>query len=226
MAATAYARVYVWQLPVRLYHWVNALALTVLVATGLVIGRPPALMNSGEASNAFWFGYVRFAHFVAAFLFTFTFFIRVYWMFVGNKYARWDNFFPLTPRLLRQHLKQVALVLKVDILEIIKRPQDVLGHNSLAAWSYAAVFLLTAFQIATGFALYAPMSASWLPQLFTWVTPLFGGDAAVRFWHHGVMWCFVVFTIIHVYLTLYHDLVEGHGEISSMVSGAKFVERP
>lgn len=226
MATTAYARVYVWQMPVRVYHWVNALAVTVLVATGLIIGRPPALMNAGEASASFWFGTVRFLHFTAGFVFAFAFLIRAYWMLVGNQYARWDVFFPLTPRLIRRRVREIAEVVEVDILEIVKRPSDVIGHNALAALTYAVMFLLTVFQIVTGFALYAPMSQAWLPHLFTWVVPLFGSEASVRTWHHAVLWVFVLFTLVHVYLTVYHDLVEGRGEISSMVSGAKFVGRP
>ena len=34
MKETAMQRVYVWQFPVRLYHWVNAAAVMALVATG------------------------------------------------------------------------------------------------------------------------------------------------------------------------------------------------
>ena len=37
---TVLHRVYVWQLPVRLYHWVNALCVAVLCVTGYMIGRP------------------------------------------------------------------------------------------------------------------------------------------------------------------------------------------
>ena len=39
------------------------------------------------------------------------------------------------------------------------------------------------------------------------------------------MWLFALFTIIHVYLVFYHDYVEGHGVISSMVGGWKFLEK-
>jgi Ni/Fe-hydrogenase 1 B-type cytochrome subunit len=100
-------------------------------------------------------------------------------------------------------------------------------------WEHAALlghsrrdFLLSVFQIATGFALYAPMSAAWLPGLFAWVSPLMGGDAGVRLWHHAGTWAFVLFTVVHVYLVLYHDVVESRGELSSMVGGSRFVEHP
>ena len=224
-AAVAFDRLYIWERPVRLYHWVTALSMVVLVATGLVIGRPPAFLSTVDASASSWFGTVRLLHFVAAFAFTFVFVVRVYWLFAGNRYAHWQNFFPLTPKLLLDEAEQVVQVVKVDLLQLQKQPLDVKGHNALAAWSYAAVFAATVFEVVTGFALYAPMSGWWLPQLFTWVVPLMGGDAAVRFWHHAATWFFVVFTAVHVYLCIYHDYVEGHGEISSMISGAKFVPR-
>ncbi len=45
MLATAitsakYRRVYVWELPVRAYHWINAIALVLLCITGYLIGAP------------------------------------------------------------------------------------------------------------------------------------------------------------------------------------------
>jgi Ni/Fe-hydrogenase 1 B-type cytochrome subunit len=223
--AVAFDRLYIWERPVRLYHWVTAFSVLVLVATGLVIGRPPALMTTADASATNWFGTVRLLHFASGFLFMFAFVVRVYWLFAGNRYAKWSNFFPLSPTLLWQQVQQVFKVVKVDVLQIEKTPLVVHGHNALAAWSYAGVFAMTVFEVVTGLGLYAPMSEWWLPQLFTWVVPLMGGDASVRFWHHAATWFFVVFTAIHVYLCIYHDYVEGHGEISSMISGSKFARR-
>ncbi len=225
MAETTYDRVYVWQAPVRMYHWVNASCIFMLVATGLIIGRPPAFMSAQEASASYWFGWIRFLHFGSAFLMTFAFMIRVYWMFAGNKYARWDAFIPNSVRALKRQVREVFSVLWVDILQIQKEPIDYVGHNGLAAFSYLVIFLATVFQIFTGFALYAPMSGFWLPHLFGWVSPLMGGDATVRLWHHAFAWVFVLFTMIHVYLSIFHDMTEGKGEISSIITGARFVER-
>jgi Ni/Fe-hydrogenase 1 B-type cytochrome subunit len=49
-----------------------------------------------------------------------------------------------------------------------------------------------------------------------------GGDANVRIWHHLLTWFFIVFSLIHVYLSVFHEVVEAEGEISSMVSGSKY----
>lgn len=214
-------RIYVWQLPVRFYHWINALAVVTLAVTGFIIGRPVALANAAEASYSYWFGTVRFIHFVAAFTFFFNFLFRLYWGFVGNAFSRWQNFILLR----KKQWKEVANVLRIDILQAKGKPLESLGHNSLAGFTYFLTFLAFLFQSITGFGMYSAMSDSWLPRLFSWIVPLMGGDFAVRQWHHVMMWLFVIFSIIHVYLVFYHDYVEGRGVTSSMVGGWKFVEK-
>ena len=52
--------VYVWELPVRIYHWVNMACVVALCITGYLIGDPPAFMRGTEASFNYWFGTVRF----------------------------------------------------------------------------------------------------------------------------------------------------------------------
>ena len=69
-------RVYVWELPVRFYHWLNAGVIVVLVTTGFLIGSPPALISNDEATHRFWLGKVRFIHFIAAYIFFFNLFVR------------------------------------------------------------------------------------------------------------------------------------------------------
>ena len=203
----------------------NALCVVILCVTGYVVGRPVSLPVSSEASFSYWFGWVRFIHFVAAFVFFFNFLGRIYWGFVGNRYSRWYNFIPLSPRRLRKQLREAASVLKVDVLHASARPIESIGHNALAGWTYFASFLAFLFQSVTGFGLYAAMSKATLPKLFAWVVPLMGGDFAVRQWHHAMMWFFVVFSIVHVYLVFYHDYVEGRGVLSSMGGGYKFIEK-
>jgi Ni/Fe-hydrogenase 1 B-type cytochrome subunit len=226
MHNAAISRVYVWQLPVRLYHWINALAVLVLCVTGYLIGTPLIHPSGGEASFHYAFGWVRFIHFAAAFVFFFNFLARIYWGFAGNQYAHWDNFIPLTRTRLQQQWKEAIEIFKVDIFQATIQPVESIGHNALAGWTYFTTFLAFLFQCATGFGLYAAMSDSWLPKMFAWVVPLMGGDFAVRQWHHMAMWFFIIFSILHVYLVFYHDYVEGRGVISSMAGGWKFVERP
>jgi Ni/Fe-hydrogenase 1 B-type cytochrome subunit len=215
---TTYARVYVWELPVRFYHWMNALCVAVLIVTGFLIGSPRALSTSAEAYQSYSFGIVRFLHFVAAFTFFFNFMFRIYWGFVGNQYARWTNFIPHV----REQIKEMKEVLQVDVLQTRLKGAISIGHNALAGFVYFLSFLAFLFQSLTGFALYSSMSKSFFPRLFAWITPLMGGDFGVRQWHHAFMWFFILFTIVHVYLVFYHDYIEARGTVSSMVGGWKF----
>ena len=222
MNETAIRRVYVWELPVRFYHWVNALCVTVLVATGLLIGRPLAIQVGSEASFSYWFGTVRFIHFVTAQVFLFNFVFRIYWGFVGNEFADWRNFILYR----KAQFREVLQVLKTDVFLIKTKPVESVGHNSLAGFTYFLMFLAFLFQCATGLGMYAAMSDAWLPSLAAWIVPLMGGDFAVRQWHHLMMWFFIVFSMVHVYLVFFHDYIEGRGVISSMAGGWKFVEKP
>jgi Ni/Fe-hydrogenase 1 B-type cytochrome subunit len=216
-------RVYVWELPVRLYHGINAVCVLVLIATGFIIGRPLTLHGpASEASFSYWFGTVRFIHFVTAYVFFFNFVFRIYWGFVGNKYANWRAFLPFR----KEQWNEIIEVLKVDILLGKAHTVESVGHNSLAGFTYFLTFLAFLFQCATGFGMYAAMSDAWLPRMFAWVVPLMGGDFAIRQWHHMMMWFFIVFSLVHVYLVFYHDYVEGRGVISSMAGGWKFLPRP
>lgn len=221
MKKSVLGRVYVWEIPVRFYHWLNFLAVTVLAVTGYLIGRPLAIQGAAEASFSYWFGIVRFVHFLASYIFFFNFLFRLYWGFVGNQFASWKNF--IIHR--KEQINEIGQVLKVDILQATVKPMDTIGHNALAGFTYFLTFLAFAFQAMTGFGMYSAMSDAWLPRLFAGVVPLMGGDFAVRQWHHMFMWFFIIFSMVHVYLVFYHDYVEGRGILSSMGGGWKFVEK-
>lgn len=213
-----YRRVYVWEMPVRVYHWVNAVCVAVLAVTGYMIGRPVSIGFSAEAYQQYWFGTLRFVHFVAAFLFFFNFMFRLYWGFAGNRYAKWRNFIPTSPA----QIKEMADILRVDILQTKLRGSISIGHNALAGLIYFLSFLAFLFQSLTGFAMYSAMSHSLFPRLFAWIAPIFGGDFGLRMWHHAFMWFFILFAVVHMYLVFYHDYLEGRGTTSSMVGGWKF----
>ncbi len=220
-----FKRVLVWELPVRIFHWLNALCITVLAVTGFIIADPPALMSNAEAFDSYWFGTVRAIHFITAYVFLFNAIVRVYWAFNGNYYSNWKAFLPLT----KEKRDNIKHVLKVDVLlqneenEVLKNRS--VGHNYVASFSYIILFLLALVQIFTGFGLYAPTSGWWLPKLFAWVPSIFGDEMTTRFIHHSATWMFIIFTLIHVYLVFYHDWLEGRGESSAMISGYKFVRK-
>ena len=223
MKTKNFKRVYVWEVPVRIFHWINVLSLTVLVLSGFLIANPPALLSNAEPFNLHMFGTVRFLHFSAAYIFFFNMILRIYWSFVGNQFSHWRAFWPFT----KKNWSNFKHVLKIDILlKNDKKPQDKdisIGHNSVATFSYLVMFFVALIQIATGFGLYADSSSFWLPKLFNWVVPLLGGDFMTRTVHHITTWVFIFFALVHIYLVFYHDWLEGRGEVSSMFGGYKFV---
>jgi Ni/Fe-hydrogenase 1 B-type cytochrome subunit len=220
-----FKRVLVWELPVRIFHWLNALCIVVLAITGLIIANPPVLMSTAEASDLYWFGTVRMIHFITGYVFFLNAIARVYWAFRGNYYSNLRAFIPLS----RKAWENIKHVIKIDILlqneekEVLKNIS--VGHNYVASLSYVILFLLALVQIFTGFGLYAPTSGWWLPKLFAWVPYALGDEMTTRFIHHLSTWLFVLFTLIHVYLVFYHDWLEGRGESSDMISGYKFVRK-
>jgi len=212
--------VYVWQRPVRIFHWVNALAIFTLCITGYFIGDPLAIQTGTDASSNFGFGIIRNIHFTAGYVFFCNFLFRLYWGFVGNKFATWDNYVPYK----KKQWKEIWEVLKIDILQVKLGPHPTVGHNSLASTTYFITFIAFVLQSLTGFGLYAAMSPSFFPKLFAWFVPLIGGDFMARHIHHLLMWVFILFAIVHVYLVFYHDYIERNGVTSSMIGGWKFVE--
>lgn len=225
METKNFKRVLVWELPVRVFHWVNVLAVIVLTITGFIIADPPAILSNAEATDLHSFGIVRVVHFTAAYIFFFNMILRIYWSFVGNQFASWRAFWPFGKKMWNNFWH----VLKIDVMLLNEDEPDFkkisIGHNSVAALSYLALFFIALVSVFTGFALYADMSEWWLPNLFQWVIPLFGGDFMVRTVHHIAMWAFILFSLVHVYLVFYHDWLEGRGEVSSMFGGYKFVRR-
>ena len=220
-----FKRVLVWEMPVRIFHWLNALSITVLAITGFIIANPPAIMSSSEAIDSYWFGTVRAIHFITAYVFLANAIARIYWAFRGNYYANWRAFVPYSKKSWQniKHVMKVDIFLQNEEKEVLKNIS--VGHNYVASFSYLILFFLALVQIFTGFGLYAPTSGWWLPKLFAWVPDFLGGDAPTRLIHHISTWLFIIFTLIHVYLVFYHDWLEGRGESSSMISGYKFVRK-
>jgi Ni/Fe-hydrogenase 1 B-type cytochrome subunit len=215
--ATSVKTVYVYEAPVRLWHWVNALSILVLAVTGYFIGSPLPTMP-GEASDHFVMGYIRFTHFSAGYVLAVGLIGRIYWAIVGNHHARelfWLPLFQAT------YWRELLGMLKWYAF-ISPRPGRFVGHNPLARFAMVFSFMLTVlFMIVTGFALYGEgaQMGSWQERLFGWVIPLFGQSQDVHTWHHLGMWSLVIFVILHVYAAIREDIMGRSSIISTMVSG-------
>ncbi len=215
--------VYVYEAPVRLWHWVVVLSMTFLAVSGYLIGNPlPAI--GGEPYNTYFFAWIRIVHFVCAWVFVVAFVVRLYWAFVGNHHAR-SIFLPpfFSGAWWRGMFSQGKYYL------FLKRESDLwVGHNPLAQAAMFFMFTLgTIFIIVTGLALYAEQWG-WglLPmQLMGWVFVLFGDPQMVRTLHHLAMWYLVVFAMVHVYMVFREDVMSGETVVGTMISGLRLFKR-
>ena len=212
-------RIYVWEIPVRLTHWINFLCVVTLSVTGYYIGRP---FIHAFSADQYVMGWVRFIHFTAAYVFIMSLAIRLYWAIVGNSYAHWSGLNPISAK----YWKNLGGALKYYLFISSKRPFAV-GHQALASLAYVVLYLLFAFQIVSGFAMY---SLSHEDGGFIWT--LLGGwllnlmyPQTIRLLHHLVMYCVFPFVILHVYITWFHGGKEVNGLMGSMFNGYKFILR-
>ena len=141
-------RVYVWDLLVRMSHWIIMMSVFILAITGIYIGKP-YLIPTGPASEQLVMANMKTVHFYTAIIFALTVASRVIWMFVGSYYARWHQFVPMSPR----RRRDVFGMLKFYSF-LSKEPPMNVGHNPLAGFFYLLVFGLYFTLILTGFALY------------------------------------------------------------------------
>ena len=213
-------RVYVWQIPVRVTHWLIAGSIVVLSVTGFYIGNP-FITVAGPAGQAFVMGWMKVIHSYAAFVFIVAVVVRVIWMFTGNKYARFDKFVPI------YRTRRKALWPTVLFYTFVKdKPPSYVGHNPLAGSAYVAVFGLYFLAIATGLVMRGASAdvTSPLRWFGTWA-PLFGGLQIARWVHHAVMWLLLGFAVHHVYSSVLIALIEKSGTMDSIFTGYKWVRR-
>ena len=159
-------------------------------------------------------------HFAAGLFFTALFIYRLFWVAVGNRYARMIFFPPLlSMKWWKGVFAQVAYYLFMR-----KSAPEYAGHNPLAQLAMFAMFVLGSFVIIiTGLALYAQSwgwDTSWMAW-FGWVFVLFGDAQAVRTVHHVMMYVFILFSIAHIYMSFREDVMGGATTLSSMSTGLR-----
>ena len=215
--AKAIKSVYVYEAPVRLWHWINAASIITLAVTGYFIGSPLST-QPGEASAHFLMGYIRFAHFAAGYVLAVALLGRIYWAFVGNHHARELFWVPLFSR---AYWADVWGMCKWYAF-IAARPGRYVGHNPLARLAMVFMFFLDClFMVLTGFALYSEGAqiGSWQDRMFGWIVPIFGNPQNLHTWHHVGMWVMVCFVIAHVYAAIREDIMGRSSVVSTMISG-------
>lgn len=212
------ASVYVYEAPVRIWHWLNALCIAVLAITGYLIASPLTSV-SGEASDNFLMGYIRFIHFAAGYVFAVAFMVRIYWALAGNPYARQIFTLPLfNAKWWGDMLHELRW-----FLFLAKQPRKFVGHNPVAhIIMFFGNTVSGLIMIATGFALYGEgaLEGHWSHTLFTgWIVPLLGQSQDVHTWHHLVTWAILCFVILHVYAAIRENIMSRQSTLSTMISG-------
>lgn len=209
---------YVWEWPVRITHWVNAISIVVLSVTGYYIGDPFITVQS---TDQYVMGWMRAIHFAFAYAFALSVLVRLIWAIFGNEYARFKAFFPWASKEGWKHI--VGTFCYYTFLK--KEVPHAVGHNALAGMAYSGVFVLFIVQIVTGFALYGQFApGSGWDNIFGSLLVTFGAQG-MRLTHHVVMWLLIGFAIHHIYSGWLMDIKEKNGTIGSIFGGYKFVER-
>jgi Ni,Fe-hydrogenase I cytochrome b subunit len=140
-SASEYHEYAAWDTPTRWFHWIAALAVLGLIATGLMILNGDGLGLSSEGKIA-----LKSVHVTFGYVLTLTLLWRFVWAFYGNQYARWRAILPVGAGFLKALRGYVASFLSGD-------PQQYVGHNPLARLGVGLLFLLLVVQMLTGLVL-------------------------------------------------------------------------
>jgi thiosulfate reductase cytochrome b subunit len=168
----------------RLTHWLNALAVVVLVMSGWRIYDASALWNFGIPASITlggWLGGALQWHFAAMWLLVFN--GCVYLLFNAGSGRLWRKFFPLSPR---------AIV--SDLLAALKGrlAHDDLGHyNAVQRAAYLFVLLDILLLVLSGLVL-------WKSVQFPLLRELLGGYETARRVHFVAMALLVSFVAVHL----------------------------
>lgn len=209
------ARVYVWELPVRISHWLIVLSIAVLSFTGWYMHSP--FVISRGAGN-FTMANMRFIHLVAGYVFLAAFILRVYWYFAGNYWASWRFFIPTD----RQRWKSMRDMLKYYSFAR-REPVRQVGHNALAGITYSVIFLIMAWECFSGLVLYSQVRGAGIARTLVGWAPRVVDIQYIRMLHLLGMFALVAFAIHHVYSAVLVSIEERNALIESMFSGYKFV---
>jgi Ni/Fe-hydrogenase 1 B-type cytochrome subunit len=207
-------RLYVWQVPVRITHWVVVGCIVVLSITGAYIADPFLIPAGGNVMTT-----VRVIHILTAFVFLAAGTVRTIWLLAGNRFARWSAFIPTSKNQATELFRQAGFYafLRRDL-------PKVLGHNQLAATAYLALFGFLLIETITGFALDGIGGAQPAGTIFGGLTD-FLGPQLIRVIHHLCMWVILAIAIFHIYSCVLVDHLEKNGLMSSIFSGYKFPTR-
>ena len=143
-------RILVWDLPVRLGHW--------LMAGGFILA-----WATGDSES------LRLVHVLAGSTVMAVAAYRLLWGIVGSRYARFAEFVR-GPRQAVAYLKSLLQA----------RPPHYAGHNPAAGWAIVLLLALALASGASGWLTYQEMGGEWLEELHEFLTGLMLAVVAVH----------------------------------------------
>ncbi|ACJ29376.1 Cytochrome B561, bacterial [Shewanella piezotolerans WP3] len=208
-----YQRELVFGAAIRIFHWLRALAILVLVITGFYISWP--FLVAPESSDVLVQGYIRAAHQIFGFLLVSITLVRAYLFFFGKSDIERRSFKDvLSPKSWLTQLKSYLWMGHLDKAGV---------YGPLQFVTYFAISVVAFLICVTGLVLYANVYhqglGGMLGGMANWVTMMMGGLAPVRIWHHYFTWVFIIFVVIHVYMAVWSGIRFKHNSVDSIVSG-------
>lgn len=213
---------YVFQLPIRLWHWSMVIAVSVLVPTGYIIGKPWHSLD-GDPTYLFYMGYTQFAHFIAAFVLIIGFICRIIFAFFGNSISRQIFIIPFWRIAWWKDLwSDIRWYSFLD-----KEPRAHMGHNPLAQLGMFYCCIMLFLMIFTGLGMYAQETDSVFFQPFLAalnVAYATGGNGIdLHNWHRFGMHLFMAFVFIHLYMVIREEIMGKTSLVSSMFNGFRYL---
>jgi len=127
-----------WDLPVRIFHWVNFTTVIGLIFFGLLMLYKKELgITSMEAKIS-----LKTIHVLIGYVFVLNLAFRILWGFIGNRYARWRAILPVHGFF--QSLRDYRASISAD------NPQQFIGHNPPGRLAVCALLLLMVVMAVTG----------------------------------------------------------------------------
>jgi thiosulfate reductase cytochrome b subunit len=173
---------------VRVTHWINAVAVIVMIGSGWQIYNASPLFGftfPGQITIGGWLAGALLWHFAAMWLLVFNGIAYIGLGLATGRFRR--KLLPIRPREVLTDTK-AALTFRL-------RHQDLAVYNSVQKLLYLGVMLAGIIVVLSGLAL-------WKPVQLQELTALFGGYEAARFVHFFAMAAIVGFLVIHVLLAV------------------------
>ncbi len=204
----------------RILHWVRALCIFFLIATGFYLGYPFIIPHSTSEPSGFLYALMRSWHQIIGFVLIGATIFRIY-IFLFSKDAKLERTswkFAFSPS------TWIALV-KAYLL-IGTHPEQKGSYNPIQLFTYFGIMLLILLMSITGLILYAHSYHDGLGGIvgafFKPLEVVFGGLSAVRLVHHYTTWAFIIFIPIHIYMATWNAVRYPGGGLDTIAGGYRY----